>query len=215
LLSAWHSGVLQLPAPFTGWAAVNLIEPDLDELTIVLDKGFVGLQVPAGALATPAAIERLAPVLRQCEVAGRPVFVHPGPVGSQPARIGLPVWWPAVVDYTAQMHAAWWSWHAVGRSLLPALRVCFAAGGGLGAAHQERYLARGGTDRCVDLDTFVDTSSYGVRGQDALIRVLGIDVIVNGSDRPYADPVDAGAGRAASHAIRVTNPHRLLGGALR
>src|SRR5580704_17248540 len=47
LLSAWHTGVLQLPVPFTAWASISLVEPDLDELTVVLDKGLVGLQVPA------------------------------------------------------------------------------------------------------------------------------------------------------------------------
>jgi hypothetical protein len=124
----------------------------------------------------------------------------------------LPAWWPAVVDYGAQLLAAWWAWHAVGRSLLPGLRICFAAGGGLAALHQERYLARGGSDRRIDADTFVDTSSYGPRGQDGLIRILGVDVIVNGSDRPYAEPASAGAGQAAGHAIGVTNPTRLLTG---
>ena len=66
--------------------------------------------------------------------------------------------------------------------------------------------------RSLDRDTFVDTSSYGPRGLDALIRVLGIDVIVSGSDRPYADPTDPDAGAAARHAIGVVNPNRLLAG---
>ena len=57
---------------------------------------------------------------------------------------------------------------------------------------------------------FVDTSSYGVRGVDALVRVLGIDVVVNGTDRPYAGPSDLGGGAAAEHAISVVNPARLL-----
>ncbi len=144
------------------------------------------------------------------------MFIHPGPVavsaGSRPTvRDSLPPWWPAVVDYTAQLHAAWWAWHAVGRSMFPGLRICFAAGGGLGAAHQERFLARGGTTGPLDRDTFVDTSSYGPRGLDALIRVLGIDVLVRGSDRPYAEPADPDAGAAARHAIDVVNPNRLLG----
>ena len=59
--------------------------------------------------------------------------------------------------------------------------------------------------------TYVDTSSYGRQGIDALTRVLGIDVIVLGSDRPYAEPADAQLGDAARHAISVTNPRRLTG----
>jgi hypothetical protein len=43
--------------------------------------------------------------------------------------------------------------------------------------------------------------------------VLGVDVLVFGSDRPYAQPhPDFGLGDAARHAIRVTNPARLLHG---
>jgi len=217
LLEGWHSGVLALREPFTAWASVSLLDPDLDGLDVLLDKGLVGLQLPASALATPALIEGQGRLLRHCELAGRAVFVHPGPVqlsAELPAsvRASLPAWWPAVVDYAAQMHSAWWAWHAVGRSLFPKLRICFAAGGGLGAVHQERFLARGGSVSSLDRDTFVDTSSYGPRGLDALIRALGIDVIVSGSDRPYAEPTDPNAGAAARHAIRVVNPTRLLAG---
>jgi hypothetical protein len=219
LLDAWHAGVLALPDPFTGWASLSLAEPDLDGLGVLIDKGFVGLQLPANVFATPAAIAAHGEILRWCELAGAPVFVHPGPVTPNAAlsasvQAKLPDWWPAVVDYSAQLHAAWWAWHAVGRSLFGELRICFAAGGGLGAVHQERFLARGGCTGPLDRGTFVDTSSYGPRGLDALIRVLGIDVIVRGSDRPYAEPTDAGSGAAARHAISVVNPARLLIGAL-
>ena len=53
-------------------------------------------------------------------------------------------------------------------------------------------------------------SSYGTRAIDATIRVLGIDALVNGSDRPYADPVEFDLGVAAAHALRSANPLRLL-----
>jgi hypothetical protein len=43
--------------------------------------------------------------------------------------------------------------------------------------------------------------------------VLGVDMLVFGSDRPYAQPhPDLGLGDAARHAICVTNPARLLQG---
>ena len=57
----------------------------------------------------------------------------------------------------------------------------------------------------------VDTSSYGPQGLDALVRVLGIDALVLGSDRPYAAPVADLWGDAATRAVRVTNPRRVLG----
>ena len=78
--------------------------------------------------------------------------------------------------------------------------------------HHERYVARGGTSEAVDPLVHVDTSSYGPQGLDALVRVLGIDALVLGSDRPYAAPVaPEGMGDAAARAVRVTNPRRALG----
>lgn len=214
LLQAWHEGVRALGAPFAGWAAVSHVEPDLDRLKTLLtdgEGGLVGLQVPATALATPAELERLAPVLRRCEELDRPVLVHPGPVTP---TASVPPWWPAVVDYPAQLQAAWWSWHQAGRALLPELRICFVAGAGLAPVHHERYAARATPGRLVvDRDAFVETSSYGRHGVDALIRALGIDVIVLGSDRPYAEPLhDPHLGDAAQRAIRIDNPIRLLRG---
>ncbi|HEY5334831.1 MAG TPA: amidohydrolase family protein [Mycobacteriales bacterium] len=216
LLAAWHDGVRSLPAPFAGWAAVHEREPDLEDVSRQLQSGFVGVQVSATQLADPAAIESMAPVLRLCEQLGRPVFVHPGPV-TRPLH-HAPAWWPAVVDYPAQLQAAWWAWRAIGRSLLPELRICFAAGAGLAPLQHERYAARGGDTTAVDRNVFVDISSYGRQAVDALSRSLGIDVLVLGSDRPYAEPPDPdalSAGTAAWHALSVTNPARLLEGETR
>lgn len=214
LLEAWHDGVRGLPAPFRGWASITDREPDLDGLTDLLKNGFVGLQVTATSLAEPAAVERLAPALRRCEELDRPVLVHPGPVTTdRPGGAGaVPGWWAAVVDYPGQLQAAWWAWHVAGPSMLPDLRVCFVAGAGLAPLQHERFAARGGGRFTVGARAFVDTSSYGRQGIDNLTRALGIDPIVLGSDRPYADPVDPNLGDAASHAIAVTNPLRLLEG---
>ena len=210
LLLAWHKGILSLPEPFVAWAAVSHVEPDLSGLQALLDEGFVGLQVPATRMATPQAIERLAEVLRVCEQASRPVLVHPGPVPL--AAPGKPAWWAPVVDYATQLQTAWWAWQAIGRSLLPHLRICFVAGAGLAPLHYERSAARGGPEWRADADVFVDTSSYGRVGLDSLVRVLGVDALVLGSDRPYSAPTDPGLGAAATHAVRVANPRRLLQG---
>ena len=40
--------------------------------------------------------------------------------------------------------------------------------------------------------------------------MLGIDALVLGSDRPYGEPLAEFLGDAATHAVRVTNPTRLL-----
>lgn len=213
LLDAWHEGVRELPDVFRGWASVGEIEPDLDGLKGLLTGSFVGLQVSATQLSTPVGVEGAAPVLALCEELASPVLVHPGPVPRRAEP--LEAWWPALVDYPAQQQAAWWAWHAVGRSLFPRLRICFAAGAGLAPLHHERFAARSGRRFVVDHDVFVDTSSYGRQGIDALTRTLGIDVVVLASDRPYAEPAARellDLGTAAWHAVAVTNPHRLLEG---
>jgi hypothetical protein len=212
LLAAWHEGAAALPAGFRAWASVSTTEPDLDGLAKLLAADLVGLQVPATAWATPAALEAHAPVLRVCEELGRPVFVHPGPAAAGP---GAPSWWPTVVDHPAQLQAAWWAWHTAGRTLLPDLRVCFAAGAGLAPALHERFATSSGSRFVVDPDVFVDISSLGRQGVDALSRALGVDGLVLGSGRPHTAPLEPHLGDAARHALRVTNPHRLLDGTAR
>ncbi|WP_051969216.1 amidohydrolase family protein [Kitasatospora azatica] len=175
-----------------------------------LTGGLIGLQVPATALRTPQALKRLAPLLAVAEAADRPVLVHPGPEPATDAE--LPAWWPAVVGYVGQLQAAWWSWHTAGRALLPRLRICFVAAAGLAPVHHERFTARGGGPLVLDPRVFVDTSSYGRQALDSVVRVLGIDALVLGSDRPYAAPTDPGLGAAAAHAVRVANPRHLLEG---
>lgn len=217
LLDAWHGLAVGPEAALDVdahglWAAVNLVEPDLDALRDHLAvPGVVGLQVPATALLDPAALERLAPVLAVVEDADRPVLVHPGPAAAAGGS-DLPGWWPALTSYTAQLTAAWFAWHVAGRALLPDLRVCFVALAGLAPLHHERLAARGGAFGAVDPGVFYDTSSYGPRAVDAVVRVVGVDPVVHGSDRPYALPRDPCLGEAFTHALFVSNPQQLLHG---
>jgi 6-methylsalicylate decarboxylase len=207
LLDAYHEDALALPAPFGAWAAACVAEIDAPGLARWLDRGFAGLQLPATALLDAAGYERCEPLLSLLEERGLPLFVHPGPA---PDASG-PAWWPALVPYVQQMHAAWFAFRAFGRARHPRLRVCFALLAGLAPLHGERLAVRGGGRGEVDRDAFIETSSYGPRAVDATIRALGIDTIVCGSDRPYAPPPgDLGLGEAAEHAIRVANPERLL-----
>jgi Amidohydrolase len=207
LLEAYHEGALSLPEPFRAWAAACLTELDPSALERELDSGFVGLQLPATALLDDRGYARLAPLLEVLENRGRPLFVHPG---TAFAPASAPAWWPAIVSYVQQMHAAWFAFRVYGRPRHPRLRVCFAMLAGLAPLHGERAASRAGMRTVVDDRAFLEISSYGPRAIDAIVRVLGIDVLVNGSDRPYAGPVPPDLGRAASVALRCTNPSRLL-----
>ncbi|MFJ6750888.1 amidohydrolase [Streptomyces sp. NPDC091266] len=214
LLTAFHDGALDLPAPFGVWASpcLSAPEPDPAALRHELARGCAGLQLPATALLDAAGWARCAPLLDVAAALDKPLFVHPGAAPAAPE--GTPAWWPALVPYLQQMHASWFAFRAFGRPRHPDLRVCFAALAGLAPLHGERLTARGGgRDRGrVDCDAFYETSSYGTRAVDAMVRAVGIDVVVSGSDRPYAAPVipDLGAD-AAVHALRTANPARLLG----
>jgi hypothetical protein len=207
LLDAYHDGALELPAPFGAWAAACLTEVDAGAVERELARGFAGLQLPANALADARGYARMAPLLDVLEEAGRPLFIHPGPA-LVPRDV--PSWWPAIVSYVQQMHEAWYAFRAFGRPRHRRLRVCFAMLAGLAPLHGERFLARTGQRTVVDEHAFLDVSSYGTRAVDATVRVLGIDVLVEGSDRPYASPVFPDLGAAALSAIRGANPLRLL-----
>jgi hypothetical protein len=111
--------------------------------------------------------------------------------------------------YVASMNAAWHAFAAVGRPAHPQLRVCYAMLAGLAPLQRERLVARGGR-AAPDAFTFVDTSSYGPRAIDAVIRELGVDALVHGSDVPVVPGREPALGDAVRTALRDRNPARLL-----
>jgi 6-methylsalicylate decarboxylase len=208
LLNAYHEGVAELPAPFRAWAAVSLAQPDPGALERNLNDGFVGACLPATALTDEAAFASLGAVLETLERREAPLFVHPGP-SRGPARGAVPRWWSALTEYVTSMQTAWHAMSVWGRRAHPHLRVCFAMLAGLAPLHRERLAARGG-DPVSHPDTFLDTSSYGARAVDAMLREVGAEGLVYGSDRPVILPSDPDLGEAVRISIRERNPARLL-----
>ena len=207
LLSAYHAGVAELPDRFGAWAAIVPADPDPAALSRLLDRGFAGACVTADALAGPESVEHLGPVLEALERRDAPVLVHPGPAPA--AASGRPSWWPAMTDYVASMQRAWHGFALWGRPAHPRLKVCFAMLAGLAPLHRERLVARGG--RAVgDPRLFLDTSSYGARAVDAVVREVGVDRLVHGSDRPVVAASELSLGDAVTSALRERNPARLL-----
>src|SRR3954452_21175708 len=212
LIDAYHQGVAELPPRFLAWASVGLAEPDPRGLEELLDRGFAGACIAADALGSPGACAALDGVLGVLERRGAPLFVPPGPPPqplAAPAADGAPPWWPAMTRYVASMNAAWHAFALAGRPAHPRLRVCFAMLAGLAPLHHERLAARGGR-AAADPLTFVDSSSYGPRAVDAVIRELGVDALVHGSDVPVVDGRDLALGEAVRVALRERNPARLL-----
>jgi len=209
LLDEFHRGVLEAGAPFELWGSVALGEGWAglpSRVESLLDAGAVGLSLPAGALSGPAGIERLGPALETLSASAAPLFIHPGPAAGSPA------WFPALTAYVSEMSTAWHAWAQWGRPAHPELRVVFAMLAGLAPLHAERLAARGGPAEAVhDPLTAFDTSSYGPKAIDAMLRVVGVDRLLYGSDRPVIEPPRlTSLGAAAEHAIVVTNPEHFV-----
>jgi 6-methylsalicylate decarboxylase len=212
LLDAWHDGVFSLGAPFGVWGAVPLDGARPQDVEALLDRGAVGISLPAGAFVTPDGVERVLPLLRALEARDRPLLVHPGAV---PAGTPDAPWWAAAVGYVAELHAAWHGFAAWARPALDELRVLFVALAGGAPLHVERLAVRGGPALAAFHPlTFYDTSSYGPRAIEAVGGVVGLDQLVHGSDRPVlGQAAEHRLGPAGDHALTTTNPARLLAGA--
>jgi 6-methylsalicylate decarboxylase len=208
LLDAYHDGVRALPDEFGAWAAVGLDDPDPPALARLLDEGFAGACVAADAIDGPEGLYRLGPMFETLERRGAPLFVHPGPAPPADTH-DMPPWWPALTGYVAAMQRAWHAFMVWGRRAHAGLRVCFAMLAGLAPLQRERLVARGGTATS-DPDVFLDVSSYGARAVDAVLREVGVDRLVEGSDRPVLAPAQLPLGDAVRVALRERNPARLL-----
>jgi hypothetical protein len=192
LIDAYHDGALGLGDPFGVWGAVALDGLDAEDVDHVLDRGCMGISLPAGAFSSVDALARLGPVLARLELQDAPVLIHPGPgVAGAAAEVSLgdPLWWPALTRYVADMHAAWLAFASVGRRSHPDLRVIFTMLAGLAPLHAERLASRGGpSSEDPDPLLFYDTSSYGRCAIGKLEEVVDPSQILYGSDRPVVDP---------------------------
>jgi hypothetical protein len=192
LIDAYHEGALALGKPFGVWGALALDRPDPDDVSRALDRGCIGISLPAGALGSVDMLARLSPVLARIQARGVPLFVHPGRGTRQPtyeASLGDPLWWPALTHYVAEIHAAWFLFASAARRAFPELRVIFAMLAGLAPLHAERLVARGGRAvREHDPRIFYDTSSYGPRAVGIMEQLVGASQLLYGSDRPVVDP---------------------------
>ncbi|HEY6758162.1 MAG TPA: hypothetical protein VI318_01685 [Baekduia sp.] len=219
LLDAWHDGVFAAGEAFGVWGALPVHGATPADVDALLDRGAVGISLPAALLASPDAVDALSPILSALERRDAPALVHPGPIhagGEAAARdAGRGAsWWPALTTYVTDVHLAWHAFLGFGRPAHPRLRICFAMLAGLAPLHAERLALRGGPAETVnDPNLFYDTSSYGPRAIAAMAGVVGIDQLVTGTDRPVVDPpLRPPLGEQAAVLMSTTNVHRLLHG---
>jgi len=172
-------------------------------------EGFAGVSIGADSLDD---LDSLALVLDALRGSGF-LFVHP--VAGIPVP-GAPAWWPALVDYTAQMQRAYFAWLAGGQSRWPDVKIVFAILAGGAPIQLERLASRGVDVRSVlHPNVFFDTSSYGRRALEVCVETFGVEQLVHGSDAPVIDPsvtlrAIGGFGESVEKLVTVDNPNRLL-----
>lgn len=202
LFAAYERGILDI-ANASGGRVIPLAAG-------VGDERFVGACIGAPDLLD---LEAIAPLLYRLEQRGSFLFVHPGAADSPAAR---PSWWPAVVEYTAQMQAAYAGWLAQGVQRWPSLKVVFAILAGGGPFQLERLQSRGVPGREIMHDNvFFETASYGRRALELCLATFGVGQLLYGSDAPVIDPLPTleavrGFGDAVAEALCEQNPSRLL-----
>jgi hypothetical protein len=214
LIEAYHEGALALGEPFGVWGALALEGAEAADVDDLLDRGCVGISLPAGALAGFDELARLAPVLGRLERRGAPLLVHPGPGASEiapEASLGDPLWWPALTRYVAEMHSAWLAFESVGRRSHPELRVIFTMLAGLAPLHAERLLSRGGPSAARDPLSFFDISSYGPLAIRQLGEAVDPGQLLYGSDRPVVEPLGLSASSGLDWGMLAESTSRALG----
>jgi 6-methylsalicylate decarboxylase len=199
LREAYHEGIVEVAATSKGRLR-PLAAGESRE-------GFVGASVSAAAFA--AGVE---PLVADLASAGGFLFVHPGPPAPSP---GSPPWWAALVDYTAQMQAAFAAW--VAREPSPVeVPVVFAILAGGAPFQLERFASRRvDVSALLGAAVYFDTASYGRRALELCLATTGARHLVYGSDAPVIDPrptLDAvrGFGEGVADAVCSENPMRLL-----
>jgi hypothetical protein len=201
LRDAYHEGIDELVRASAGrlraFAAGACLE------------GFQGACVSAGAV-----VGGLGTLPAELERAGQVLFVHPGPPSPPPP--GAPSWWTAVVDYTAQMQAAYCAWVGTGVSQHPTLPIVFALLAGGAPFQLERLAARGAdASGALGANVYLESSSYGRRALDLALETHGADRLLFGSDVPVLDPGPglralAELGEAPATAMLNGNPTRVF-----
>jgi 6-methylsalicylate decarboxylase len=202
LTEIWESGALEVSAASRGRFAVLACGH--------ASPAFAGAVLPAESMRD---VDALSALLDGLSVSGGFLFVHPS---SGKATPGAPDWWAQIVDYTAEMQAAYLTWLSYAQVRFPAVNVVFCILAGGGPFQLERLASRGVDVRSgLHHNVFFDTASYGRRAIELCIETFGVHQLVYGSDMPVIDPgptrraID-GFGESVVQLITADNPSRLL-----
>jgi len=202
LTEIWESGAIELAEASGGRFAVLACGH--------ASPAFAGAVVPAVSLRD---VDGLTALLSGLHDSGGFLLVHPSGGNATP---GAPSWWASIVDYTAEMQAAYLTWLSYAQTKFPAVKVVFGILAGGGPFQLERLASRGVDVRsALHGNVFFDTASYGRRAIELCIETFGVHQLVYGSDVPVIDPEPTrnaigGFGESVVQLITADNPSRLL-----
>ena len=176
-----------------------------------LDRGAIGLEVAADVLAAPGRCSIASLRCSTCSTPReRPLLVHPGPAGAATRPAG-PAGGRRVVPYVTQLHAAWWAWADGGRDRFP------RPAGLLRRAGRPRPAARRAPPRPRRRRAAPSTRSRSSRRRPTARRPSTPSSACSASTSSATAPTvptprrrRPAWGDAALHAIRTSNPGRLL-----
>ena len=202
LTEIWESGAVELAADSGGRFAVLACGH--------ASPGFAGAVLPATSMRD---VDALTSLLEGLSESRGFLLVHPAGGRATP---GAPEWWSSIVDYTAEMQAAYMTWLSYGQMRFPAVNVVFGILAGGGPFQLERLASRGVDVRSgLHRNVYFDTASYGRRAIELCIETFGVHQLVYGSDLPVIDPEPTlsaigGFGESVVQLITADNPSRLL-----
>ena len=196
LLAAYHAGIEELVTA-SGGRLRALACGERRE-------GFAGACVSA-----ERALDGVGELAAELRAANQFLFVHPGVPAR--TRAGEPPWWRVVVDYAAQMEAAFLAWVTGSGHDVPVVFAILAGG----APFQLERLASRNAEATISDDVYLETSSYGRRALELCLSSLGSEHLVYGSDTPVIDSRPTlralgDLGDAVVQAVCETNPAKVL-----
>ena len=196
LIDAHLEGVLSLPGEFAAWGPVALDGADPDQVDRLLERGCVGISLPAGSSDWTRSPRVVTPILQRAAARDVPVSAYPGTAGQWACRgqlVRRAAVVGAVTGYVAQMQAAWFTFASVVAVNTPDSRSSSRCSPAEHRCSSERLGACGGPP--VDLHDpriFYETSSYGPDAVDMMIRRVGEAQLVYGSHCPVICPSTTG-----------------------
>ena len=166
------------------------------EVSRAMADGHIGVQIGNHVGSRELCDEGILTFLRHCAAEGAAVFVHPWDMMAQERMPRYQLPWLVAMPAETQLSILWLILSGAFERLPRTLKLCFAHGGGSFAyllgrvdnAWRNRDIVR---EDCPQLPSsyldrfYVDAAAFSHEALDLLVRTMGEDRVMLGSDYPY------------------------------